>query len=586
MRRKRQGKSESRHRNQDPSPPPDSARKWAPFAVLTIAAMVVTAYLPVLEAGFTNWDDDRFFTENPLFQGPIGAYVLAALTRVQFQAYHPLHLLSYLPDRLLWPHHPAGFHALNLALFVFALSLCYFLLRRTVALWPALAATVLVGLAPLAVEPVAWATGRKDVLALLLVLAALLAADREQPTRRSTVVACALAVAACLAKTSAVALPVVLFAWLCFVRNLPWRTALRRCVPFAAIALVFAVPVPFIWQKNQMIPSSRPLPVALDILGTLGIYASRVVAPTRLSPVYPTMASGQALAGLLTAVGLLAIAGLWRRFSPAAKFAVVVFLGCLIPVANITPVYFRFADRYALLAVGMLAWPLAKLFAWPPVRKLVVLAVPVVIGVEMWATMGLVPIWNDSLSLWQHATAAQPGAVYGHLKLGETYRALRRYQDAKACYLRAGRIEPHGIKGPAGLLHTIGEQAEAEGLIPAGSTKQWEAEMSEKRFDARQMDILIETTDLSGCRTCAEAMLWLGLRMYPQKDKSLVGFARKAIERGRVSTSMVYLNEVRDSNTEGLTEVLQLLQDKQVERAQERTRPMEQEGQPGAQPAP
>ncbi len=564
MRRKRQGKGDTRHRKQGLAPSQEGRSRWAPFAVLTIAAAIVTAYFPVLGAGFTNWDDDRFFTGNPLFTGPVGKYVWAALTRVQFQAYHPLHLLSYLPDRIFWPQHPAGFHVLNLALFIIALSLLYFLLRRTVSLWPALAATLLVGLSPLAVEPVAWAVGRKDVLALLFLVATLLVADREQPTRRSTVAACALAAAACLAKTSAVVLPIVLFAWLLFVRDLPWRTALRRCVPFVVIAVVFAVPVPFIWQKNQMIPSTRPLPAALDVLGTIGIYAYRLVVPERLSPVYPNMVRGQALAGLIAVVVLLAVVGLWRRFPPAAKFAVVVFLGCLLPVANITPVYFRFADRYALLAVAMLAWPLAKLFAWPHVRKLALLVVPILIGVEMWATMGLVPIWDDSLSLWQHATTAQPAAVYGHLKLGETYREEKRYQEAAACYLRAGEIEPHGIKGPAGLLHTLGERAEAEGRIPAGSTKQWEDEMSEKRFDARQMDILIETTDLGGCRSCAEAMLWLGLRLYPQKDASLVGFARKALEHGRPTTAMVYLSEVRDSNTEGLVEVVKLLRQKQT----------------------
>jgi hypothetical protein len=425
---------------------------------------------------------------------------------------------------------------------------------------------LLVGLSPLAVEPVAWAVGRKDVLALLLVLATLLVADRPEPSRRSTIAACALAVAACLAKTSAVVLPIVLFAWLLFVRELPWRTALQRCVPFAVIALVFAVPVPFIWQKNHMIPSSRPLPVALDVFGTLGVYAAHVFNPARLSPVYPTMAPGQALAGLLTIGALLGIVGLWRRLPSAVKFAVVVFAGCLLPVANITPVYFRFADRYALLAVVMLAWPVAKLCAWAPARKLVLLAVPIVLGIEMWATMRLVPIWNDSLSLWQHATMVQPAAVYGHLKLGETYRAEKRYHDAASSYLRAGEIEPHGIKGPAGLLHTLGERAEAEGRIPAGSTKEWERAIGEKGFDGRQMDTLIETTDLSGCRTCAEAMLWLGLRMYPQTDKALVSFARKAVQRERPSTAMVYLSEVRDSNAEGLMDVVQLIKEKQARR--------------------
>lgn len=566
MSRNRQRRGERKQRTGSPDAAVQAPGKWAAFAVLTIAAVIVTAYFPVFAAGLTNWDDDRFFTDNPLFHGPVRDYVIAALTRVQFQAYHPLHLLSYLPDRLLWPNHPAGFHALNLALFVAALSVGYFLLRRSVSLWPTLAATLLVGLSPLAVEPVAWAVGRKDILALLLLLATVLVAEREQPTRRSTILACVLAVAACLAKTSAVVLPIVLFAWLLFVRQLPWRAALERCYPFVVIALLFAVPVPFIWRKNQMIPSGRPLPMVLDVFGTIGVYAWRVLAPSHLSPVYPAMARGQALAALVTIFALLLLVGLWRRLPSAAKFAVVAFIGCLLPVANITPVYFRFADRYALLAVGVLAWPLAKLFAWRPARKLVLLVVPVLLGLEMWATMNLVPIWNDSLSLWQHATAVQPGAVYGYLKLGEAYRAEKRYHEAAGAYLRAGEVEPHGIKGPAGLLHTVGERAEAEGRIPAGSTKEWEQTIADKRFGQRDMDTLIETIDLTGCRSCAEAALWLALRMYPQRDKALVAFARKAVERDRPTTAMVYLSEIQDLSTEGLADVVRLLKEKQAQK--------------------
>jgi protein O-mannosyl-transferase len=561
MRRDRQRKGESRERAQAEAVAEAAARasaksaKWDRHAVVAIIVAVLVAYFPALGAGFTNWDDDRFITDNPLFHGPVKAYVAAALTRVQFQAYHPLHLLSYLPDRLLWPTSAAGFHALNLALFALALALGYFLLRRSVGVLPALMAILLVGLHPLAVESVAWIVGRKDVLALLLLFATLLAEDREVRTTRSTLIACGLAVLACLAKTSAVVLPIVLFAWLCFARAIPLREALRRCLPFALIALVFALPVPFIWKHNQMIPSSRPLPFVLDVLGTIGVYASRVIAPVDLSPVYPAMIQGQVFAGLALAVALLALVGSWRRLPAAAKFALVVFVGCLLPVANITPLYYRFADRYALLALGALAWPVAKLLAWQRVRNVVAVCVTLVIGVELWATMQIVPAWNDSLALWQRAAAVQPRAVYAHLKLGETYRAQKRFHEAASSYVRAGDVDPRSIKGPAGLLRTVGEREEAAGRIPAGTCETWEAVIAKPGFDAQKMEALIAVLDKSDCRSCAEAMLWLALRMFPQSDASLVSFARKEIDRGRTDIAMVYLSEVHDPNTVGLAEV-------------------------------
>ena len=529
--------------------------------MVAIVVAVLVAYFPSLGAGFTNWDDDRFITDNPLFHGPVMAYVAAALTRVQFQAYHPLHLLSYLPDRLLWPGSATGFHAFNLALFALALALGYFLLRRSVGVLPALMAILFVGLHPLAVESVAWIVGRKDVLALLLTFATLLVEDRQARTTRSTITACVLGTLACLAKTSAVMLPIVLFAWLHFAREIPLRAALQRCLPFAIVALVLALPVPFIWKHNQMIPSSRPLPFVLDVLGTLGVYASRVIAPVDLSPVYPAMIQGQVFAGLALAVALLALVGSWRRLPPGAKFAVVAFLGCLLPVANITPLYYRFADRYALLALGALAWPVAKLLAWQRVRMVVAVCATLVIGVELWATMQLVPAWNDSLALWERAATVQPRAIYAHLKLGETYRAQKRFHEAASSYVRAGEVDPRSIKGPAGLLRTVGEREEAAGRIPAGTYEAWESVIAKPGFDAQKMEALIAVLDKSDCRACSEAMLWLALRMFPQSDASLVMFARKEIDRGRADTAMVYLSEVHDPNTAGLSEVAKHLRE-------------------------
>jgi hypothetical protein len=559
MRRGRHRKGETQERATNRNSKAQSQINWDRHAVAAIAIAVLIAYFPSVYAGFTNWDDDRFIFNNPLFQGPISAYVAAALTKVQFQAYHPLHLLSYLPDRLLWPHHAAGFHALNLGLFATALSLGYFLLRRTLAILPALGAILLVGLHPLAVESVAWVVGRKDVLALLLIFTALMVEDREPHTRRSTVIACVLAVLACLAKTSAVVLPIVLFAWLTFTREVPWRVALRRCVPFVVIAIAFALPVPFIWQKNQMIPSARPLPFVLDVMGTLGIYVGRVLMPLDLSPVYPSLAPGQAIAGIAMVCMLLILVASWRRLPSAIKFAAVAFIGCLLPVANITQVYFRFADRYVLVALVVLAWPIAKLLAWPKARMVVMVLVPLLIGIELWATMMQVSVWKDSITLWQHATGAQPRAIFAHLKLGETLRAEKRFREAASSYVRAGEIEPGSIKGPAGFLRTMGEKAEAEGRIPPGTFTLWEEVIAKPGFDAQKMGALIETLDKSDCRSCKDAMLWLALRMFPQSDASLVSFARRELDKGRIGTAMVYLSEIRDPNTEGLAELSQRL---------------------------
>src|SRR5687768_10748479 len=36
---------------------------------LLVAVITVLAFLPVLDAGFVSWDDDKNFTDNPLYRG-------------------------------------------------------------------------------------------------------------------------------------------------------------------------------------------------------------------------------------------------------------------------------------------------------------------------------------------------------------------------------------------------------------------------------------------------------------------------------------------------------------------------------------
>ena len=94
-----------------------------------------------------------------------------------------------------------------------------------------------------------------------------------------------------------------------------------------------------------------------------------------------------------------------------------------------------------------------------------------------------------------------------------------------------------------------------------GTCDTWESVIAKPGFNAQKMEALIAVLDKSDCRSCAEAMLWLALRMFPQSDASLVTFARKEIDRGRADIAMVYLSEVHDPNADGLAEIAKRLRE-------------------------
>ncbi|MFH0900433.1 MAG: hypothetical protein V2A73_07370, partial [Pseudomonadota bacterium] len=340
--------------------------------LLVLASVVLTAYWPALRGEFLNWDDNRFITENPLFEAGGWTYVSAALTTIQLEAYQPLHLLSYLPDRYLWPSSPSGFHALNVALFLGSLSLLFTLAtRHATSRCAAFAACLLYALHPLLVEPVAWITARKDLLALVLFLASIAledgaasAASPGHESRWRRLVSPLLAAMAALTKTATICLPLVLAAWLYWLRRLPGRRVLVRVIPHAAVSVVVAPVVMLLWHQNELIRWSRPNPWPVDVASTIATYLGRTIWPTNLAAIYPEQPSFPMASSILLLSAALLLLLFWKRLPCVARFAVAGSVAALLPVANLVPVYFRFADRYALLALTVLVVPFAMLASW------------------------------------------------------------------------------------------------------------------------------------------------------------------------------------------------------------------------------
>jgi len=426
------------------------------LAALALVAVTTAAMAPGLGGELLNWDDNRFVRDNPLIQGLSLSNVRAIFAGPHQEAYHPLHLLSYVIDHALFGLWAPGYKILNLLLYLLALLLLYRLMRR-LELSPvaAFAGLLVFAVHPLHVETVVWVSARKEPLSLCFMLgAALLHLDSHTWRDARRWLALLLFGAALLTKTSTIVLPLLLL----ICDRAPQRGLARRLLalaPMLVLALAVGLYVTGLWQQNEMV---RPRPQGIGggvalVLSSIGHHLSQLLLPLGLSPVYAIdrggnfgVTAGIGLAGLI-GFGLLA----WR--SRPSRLPLAWLLLALLPVINLVPVYFFVQDRYAFIPSVALALAVAVGVRWvqrtgetgqnATARARWALGAVAAVTALFVVISGLqARHWRTSRSLWEHAVAVEPRSYYAHLALGHTRRQEGQAEMAMVSYRAAIRLQP------------------------------------------------------------------------------------------------------------------------------------------------
>lgn len=422
----------------------DGVQPWVRRAYLALGAAlalaVFVAFAPALRAGFTNWDDDVNVVENPFLNPHGGPGVAHLWTHPYRNLFIPLVYTSYVGDFALGGGRPWAFHLVNVALHAVAALLVLLILSRLVpgarSGWAGIAAAgagaLLFALHPVQVEPVAWVTGRKDVLSGVLALAAMLAylagvqSDAAAAARRAALQATGLALflLALLAKPSAVSVPLALAAVEVGILATPYRRIAVRLAPWFALAALWFVVTAASQQVQPelraMVPAWKRPVVAGD---ALLFYASKLAAPVNLAAIYgrfPWDASAANPLPWLAVMGAMGgAAWLLIRRSPWGAAAGIALAGVL-PVLGFAPFRYQVlstvADRYLYLALPgaalAAALGLSRLLARRPAllkpAVAAVLALAALLGALSWRQCG---VWRDSVSLWSHSLAIAPGVA-------------------------------------------------------------------------------------------------------------------------------------------------------------------------------
>jgi len=468
---------------------------------LVIAAVTALVFGRGLFHGLVeSWDDQRFLVDFEPVRSISWDHFVTLVSGPHFEAYQPLHLLSYWIDVPLFGPSGPAIHTVSLVLWIGAAMLWRRVFRR-LGLGPraALLAALLYAVHPVQVEVVQWATGRKDVVASLFAAAATLSHLRsERWNDRFAVGALVGFLAAVLTKSIVLPLPLIWLAMdLVLERRAP-RAALLRQGPAFVVAGVLAWVVFGLWRDAELV--REPLAGmgrATLVAASYGHHLGKALVPWDLSPMYPLHRSAPSLAWWLVPVALAAAIGATKRW-PRVRLGLVVFVLWLAPVSNVVPLYFEAHDRYVsfpLLGLALVAG------AWidgvrPRRQMLLALAVVLYGGV----TVAQLQHWRSDERLWVRATRVQPESFYAWLKLGEVRRDAGDFEGALRAYERAIEQRPELAVGLGGLFHTLVLADEAE------------LRLTPSRADAYAANLLAVESDSVGLRRLAGTMVQAGYR--------------------------------------------------------------------------
>ncbi len=430
-------------------------------------------YLPALDHGFIDQDDDVYVTRNPMVLEGISPRGAAwAFTTMHASNYHPLTWLSHQLDVELFGPDPRGHHATSIALHGLNAALLFLILAGAAgAIWPAALAAAFFALHPLQVESVAWVAERKTPLSMSFMLAALAAyqayARRGGAARYGLALACFLF--SLLAKPMAVVLPALLLIWDAWPlgrlgphRDEAGRRDLARDLtdklPYLALALVFSWLTLKAQAAGGMVATMERFPLADRLVNAANaglLYLWKTVRPVKLAFFYPYPAGGLGTAaavvsGTVLAAATAAITVLARRL-PFLAAGWWWFFASLLPVIGIVQVGQQsMADHYAYLPLagaGMaLGWGL-KPAAGPPRgrRAPLVILVPAVLACLLVLTVlsrRQVERWRDGLTIFRHALAVTENNWLAENNFGVFLYRQGRYGEAADHFRAALRFRP------------------------------------------------------------------------------------------------------------------------------------------------
>lgn len=443
-----------------------SSRKGAPqttpnklgahvWAMLGLIIITLFAYLPALDAGFVNWDDNLYVTENGLLSSFSWGKISELFTNFTAGNYHPMTMLTLAVNYQMGGLDPSSYHWTSLLFHLLNVGLVFWFIYRLTNenLVIATVTTFFFAIHPMHVESVAWISSRKDVLYTCFFFLGLIQYLNfiEKQSWKPLIGAGIFFVLACLSKPAAVVFPLCLML-VDYLKGRNWRgkKEILEKIPFFLISIGFGLLAIYVQGAAGAIDDGdffSFLDRILFAFYSLMIYFVKAFIPFDLSCYYPypEPSEGLSIGYYIAPVFVLAVAFLgWvsRKQGKTVIFGLLFFLVNLLLVLQLLSVGGAIlAERYTYVPYIGLFFIVASGFSWvldqksgrwskyrtPAAGALGLMAIAFVLLNHQQAK-----VWNNGETLWTQAINSFPDHGRNYLNRAEFLDKAERMPEALA----------------------------------------------------------------------------------------------------------------------------------------------------------
>jgi tetratricopeptide (TPR) repeat protein len=330
------------------------------YVFFTICCIIIISFFPLFGAGFLDWDDRDYITNNLSVQSLSLDNTKLYFTKSYLGNYHPLTMLSYSFDYFIGNSNPFYFHTTNILLHIFNTYFIYIIIKYVSEnKLIAIVTSLLFATHPLAVESVGWIAERKNLLYTFFFLISILSFIKYtiNDAKKYYWLCLLFFLFSLLSKGQAVTLPLNLIAIIWIIKKQFYNKHLfLKLIPFFILSIIFGI-IAIVSQYNDGYINTSINTSILDKISiacySYCIYIVKILFPINLSALhpFPKFINYYFLLYIIPTLGVffLFLYSIKKQFYLLGAI-IFIFTSNIIFVIQILPLGgYMYADRYTYI---------------------------------------------------------------------------------------------------------------------------------------------------------------------------------------------------------------------------------------------